>query len=105
MFKSEQEHTPAAKTALECMKFLHKPIEYKPDYKVEACTSNGVWLVDHHNRDNGQILAQYDFVNKMYAGQETGYGFVSVESLGSEVEQKFTLMQKNINAALLSKAD
>ncbi len=87
------------------MKNLRQNINEQYDYYIGACTNTGVWIVDQKDSQSGQILAQYDFVNKMYAGSETGGGFVSVESLGGEVEQNFQITRKNLNAALLAKEE
>ena len=48
-----------------------KKITESPEYYIGACTNTGVWMVERRDLQSGQKLAEYDFVNKMYAGQET----------------------------------
>ncbi|MCB1558353.1 MAG: hypothetical protein KDJ50_05460 [Alphaproteobacteria bacterium] len=83
------------------MKSLKQNIPSEPSYYIGACTNTGVWVVEHRNPETGLKIAEYDFVNKLYSGAETGGGFVSVESLGGEIEQSFFITQKTLNAALL----
>lgn len=83
------------------MKNLRHTVPEKPDYYIGACTNTGVWMMDHLDPKTGDTLATYDFVNRLYAGIETGGGMVSVDSLGSPLEENFALMQKNINTTLL----
>lgn len=85
------------------MKSLHGPIKTKPDYIINACTNTGVWVVQKKDPQNGIVLAEYDFVNRLYSGMETGGSSLPVESIGGIVEQSFTLTQKELNLALLHK--
>ncbi|HPQ50078.1 MAG: hypothetical protein KDJ26_07005 [Alphaproteobacteria bacterium] len=99
--EGEQPQSPSVRAAKACMKQLKQKITESPEYYIGACTNTGVWMVERRDLQSGQKLAEYDFVNKMYAGQETGGGFVSVDSLGGTVEQSFQITQKQLNAALL----
>jgi hypothetical protein len=99
--EKEQPQSASVRAAKACMKSLRQYVPTEPEYYIGACTNTGVWVVEHRDKDTGQKIAEYDFVNKLYGGMETGGGLVSVESLGGEVEQGFSLKQKNLNAALL----
>jgi len=99
--EKEQPQSASVRAAKACMKSLRQFVPAEPEYFIGACTNTGVWVVEHRNKDTGEKIAEYDFVNKLYGGMETGGGLVSIESLGGEVEQSFSLTQKNLNAALL----
>lgn len=103
MFEGEQPQSPAVRAARACMKQVKGPMEQAPDYYIGACTNTGVWIVEKRAPETGATLAQYDFVNHLYSGAETGGGYVSIDSLGGILEQEFKITQKNLNAALLEK--
>jgi len=103
MFEGEQPQSPAVRAARACMKQVKGPMREAPDYYIGACTNTGVWMVEKRDPTTGATLAQYDFVNHLYSGAETGGGYVSVEALGGSVEQNFQITQKSLNAALIEK--
>lgn len=103
MWEGDQPQSPEVRAARACMKNLRKTMPDRPQYYIGACTNTGVWMIEQRDPDTGQKLAEFDFVNRMYGGWETGGGLVSVESLGGEVEQSFVLTQKTLNAALIAR--
>jgi hypothetical protein len=71
------------------------------NYVIKACSHNGIWLADLEDA-NGLLLAKYDFVNREYAGPETGGGFLSVQSLSQAVQGQFFKIQTELNQKLLA---
>jgi len=103
MFEGEQPQSPAVRAARACMKQVKGPMEKAPEYYIGACTNTGVWIVEKRDPETGETLAQYDFVNQLYSGMETGGGYVPVDSIGGIVEQEFEITRKTLNSALISK--
>lgn len=99
--EDEQLQSPEVRTAKACMKNLRQNVPTRPDYHIGACTNTGVWVVDYSDPKTGAKIATYDFVNHLYAGDETGGGLVSVDSLGEPLTHNFALMHKDLNAILL----
>lgn len=84
------------------MKQLKQEMAEQPGYYIDACTNTGVWIVHHQDTQNG-TLTEYDFVNRLYAGQETGGDWIRVDAIGGYVEENFVTTQKTLNAALIRK--
>lgn len=78
--EKEQPQSASVRAAKACMKSLRQFVPAEPEYYIGACTNTGVWVVEYRNKDTGEKIAEYDFVNKLYGGMETGGGLVSVES-------------------------
>jgi len=70
------------------------------DLVIDYCTSNGVWVVTRTDPQTRQQVEQYDFVNREYAGPETGFVSVQVETLTQERVSAFYGLQKQINQGL-----
>lgn len=103
--ESEQKQPASARTARSCMKNLRRQMDILPDYFITACTSTGVWVVEQRDPATGDKIAEFDFLNKLYGGIETGGGLLPLESLGWEVESNFTATRKKINSTLLEEFD
>jgi hypothetical protein len=83
-----------------CQKALGTNPALMPGYIIRACTNNGVWVVDQVDPIAGGVAAKYDFVNGDYAGPETGYSSVPVESLGEDVIQSYKSLRVTLNKSL-----
>lgn len=97
---SEVQQRPGVAAARACMRALNTDPEAIPGFVVHACTNDGVWMVDQVDPVAGTV-AQYDFVNGEYAGPETGYGFVPIDSLGEVTIQAYQSLHKTLNQSLL----
>ncbi len=97
--QSIDEERPGVREAKACQEAKDTHPGMNGGLVIKACTNNGIWLADQYD-DNGMLLKRFDFVNKEYAGPETGGGFVSVESLGEDSAQKFSDLRGEINAIL-----
>lgn len=95
---SEVSQRPGVAEAKACLHALNNPAALA-GYVVHACTYDGVWMVDQLD-PTGTTVAQYDFVNGDYAGPETGFGFVPVDSLGEETIQAYQTLHKTLNQNL-----
>ena len=93
---SEVKSYPGVEEARACQRALGQNREVVKGYVIHACTNTGVWLVDHVAED-GSMIAQYDFVNGDYAGPETGFGLVPVDSLGERTLQAYRSVRQSIN--------
>lgn len=83
-----------------CQKALGKNPALLPGYVIRACTNDGVWVVDQVDPVAGGVAAQYDFVNGDYAGPETGYSPVPVESLGDDLIRSYQALRVTLNKGL-----
>ncbi len=93
---SESKPRPGVLEAKACQRALEKNRSVLPGYIISACTHTGVWVVEKLDK-NGEMVARYDFLNGDYAGPETGFGAVSVESLGEGQIQTFYSLRKTLN--------
>lgn len=100
---SESAPRPGVAAARACMQALNRDPSLIPGYLIQACTHDGVWMVDQVD-PAGSLLAQYDFVNGDYAGPETGFGFVPVDSLGEGTIAAYETLHKSLNQSLLDPA-
>lgn len=83
-----------------CQKALGNNPALLPGYVIRACTNDGVWVVDQVDPVIGNVAAQYDFVNGDYAGPETGYSPVPVESLGDDLIHSYRALRVSLNKGL-----
>lgn len=98
---TEVKQRPGVMEAKSCMRHINHSIEDYPDYIIKSCTNTGVWVVERVDSANGFVVARYDFVNKDYAGPDTGGAAVGIDSLGGGQERDFFALQKGLNKALL----
>ena len=89
---------PGVAEAKACLQALNNPAAVA-GFVIHACTNDGVWMVDQLD-PAGTTVAQYDFVNGDYAGPETGFGFVPVDSLGEETIQAYQTLHKTLIQSL-----
>jgi hypothetical protein len=85
-----------------CMKALTKAPRILEGYEILACTNDGVWRVDQMDEKTGQ-WRKYDFLNREYAGPETGGTFIEWADFDSEMRQNFASLKKELNNRLLRK--
>lgn len=93
---------PGVDEARACQKNLQANPTVVKGYVIRACTNNGIWLVDRVDLLTGGMAAQYDFVNGDYAGPETGYSPVPVDSLGEDLVRSYKTLRTTLNHELVS---
>lgn len=93
---------PGVAEARACQKNLNSKPDVLPGYVIRACTNDGVWLVDQVDPLTGGMAAQYDFVNGDYAGPETGYSPVPVDSLGDNLIRSYKVLRTTLNRDLVN---
>lgn len=91
---------PGVAEAKACVKALQSNATLIPGFIIKACTNTGVWQVDQVD-PQGLTIASYDFVNRDYAGAETGFSPVPVDSLGEDQINAYKSVQKTINQQLV----
>ncbi len=96
---SESKPRPGVEEARACQRALEKNRTVLPGYVISACTNTGVWVAEKLD-ENGERVARYDFLNGDYAGPETGFGAVSVDSLGDAQVDSFYALRKSLNRDL-----
>lgn len=92
----ENKPRPGVVEAKACQRALEKNRTVLPGYVISACTHTGVWVVERLDK-NGDMIARYDFLNGDYAGPETGFGAVPVDSLGDREIRSFYALRKSLN--------
>lgn len=84
------------------MRHLNGTADDYPGYIIRSCTNTGVWIVEMTDKTTNMMVARYDFVNRDYAGPETGGAPIGIEALGGSQEREFITLQKKLNKALLN---
>ena len=95
-----QEDGPVVKTAKACQRAKEKNPDIIAGFKITACTSNGVWMVDQYDQD-GQLVKRFDFLNREYAGPESQGIFMPVEMLGGDAPSRLQSIRQALNEKLL----
>jgi hypothetical protein len=90
---------PGVEEARACQRALEKNRSVLPGLIISACTNTGIWVAEKLD-ENGDRVARYDFLNGDYAGPETGFGAVPVDSLGDAQIDSFYALRKSINRDL-----
>ena len=83
------------------MRHMNGILKDYPDYIIRSCTNTGVWIVEKTDPQTGAVISRYDFLNKDYAGPETGSLPIQIEALGGGQESEFFSLHKSLNKALL----
>jgi hypothetical protein len=96
---SENKPRPGVAEAKACQRALERNRSVLPGFVISSCTNTGVWVAEKLD-ENGEWIARYDFLNGDYAGPETGFGAVAVESLGETQIQSFYALRKTLNRDL-----
>lgn len=94
------EERPGVKEAKACQEVLETAPQLGDGLVIKSCTNDGVWTADQYD-SNGFLIKRFDFLNRQYAGPETGGGFVPVESMGPDAMHQFSSVREAIQTLLL----
>ena len=94
------EDGPVVKTAKACQRAKENNPDVIHGFKITACTSNGVWMVDEYD-ETGQLVKRFDFLNQEYAGPESQGIFMPVADMGGDAPAKLKSIRQALNDKLL----
>lgn len=95
-----QEDGPTVKTAKACQRAKESNPGIIKGFKITACTSNGVWMVDEYD-EGGQLVKRFDFLNQEYAGPESQGIFMPVGMIGGDAQSRLQTIRQALNEKLL----
>ena len=96
-----QEDSKPVKMAKACQRAKESNPGAIPGFHINACTNNGVWMVDQYD-EAGNVIKKFDFVNGEYAGPESMGEFIPATAMGGDAPLRLQTIRQALNEKLVA---